>query len=137
MMLPGRVGIKKNGKSAFISKGRAFITTSQNYKKWARDASLHILQQKNRTQTQLPIKGPITLTCRFYFPNHQWEADLSNLYQGIEDILQELGIIEDDKLIYSHDGSRKIFGAQDFYTEIEIREHVLDNLPLMNLALNK
>lgn len=70
-----------------------------------------------------PIKEPINLCARFYFENHQHEADLSNLYGGIEDMLQECGVIEDDRLIVSHDGSRKIFGEEP-RCEIEITKAV-------------
>lgn len=123
-MLEGRPGIKKNGKSTFVKNGRAFITTSQRYKSWEKQATLYLLQEKAKTPLKLPIKGPICLTCKFHFVDHQWECDLSNAYQGIEDILQNIGIIEDDKQIYSHDGSCKIFGSQTDYYKIEITEYV-------------
>jgi Holliday junction resolvase RusA-like endonuclease len=118
--LEGRIGIKKNGKQISVRGGRVFVRTSENYKNWHSYASVIMLQQKNFSQFPMPIKEPINLSCKFHFPNHQGEPDLSNLYQGIEDILQEIGVIENDKLIYSHDGSRKIFGAPAFLTEIEI-----------------
>lgn len=34
--------------------------------------------------------------------------DLSNLYQMPEDLLQYAGVIEDDRLIAGHDGSRRV-----------------------------
>lgn len=122
--LEGRVGIKKNSKQLSSRNGRIFVRSSENYKIWERTATLHLLQSKIKTQYSLPITDPINLSCKFHFPNHQSEPDLSNLYQGIEDILQDIGIIENDKLVYSHDGSRKIFGSQDFITEIEITKHL-------------
>lgn len=120
-VLEGRVGIKKNGKRAFVRGRKAIITTSDSYKAWERDATLQLLQQKAKTLTGMPVQFPITLSIRFHFPNHQGEADLSNLYQGIEDILQTIGVIANDKYVYSHDGSRKIFGSDTFRTEIEIK----------------
>jgi Holliday junction resolvase RusA-like endonuclease len=119
-ILIGRVGIKKNGKSAFVKNGRTFVTTSQRYKSWEKQATLQLLQAKVRSSIDLPIRIPINLSIKFYFPNHQHESDLTNLIQGPEDLLQTLGIIENDKLVHSLDGSRKIFGADQFYTEIEI-----------------
>lgn len=129
-ILEGRSAIKKNGKSAFIRNGQAFITTSKNYKIWEKQATLQLLQLKARAFGVLPIRIPLNISFKFHFPTHQWEADLSNLIQGPEDILQKTGIIEDDKLIYSLDGSRKIFGADRFYTEIEITAHDLGSLKL-------
>jgi len=118
--LLGRVGIKKNGKRIYQRHGRIGITTSDNYKAWAKSAALQLLQSKTETLAALPISEPINLKCVFHFPNHHGEADLSNLFQGIEDLLEELGIIKNDKLIYSLDGSRKVFGSKEFITQIEI-----------------
>lgn len=52
-------------------------------------------------------------------------ADLSNLYQIVEDALQDAFIIEDDYLIESHNGSLRapssLVGASDrYYLKIEI-----------------
>lgn len=46
----------------------------------------------------------------FYFENHSGEADLSNLLEGPSDLLQDAGVIKNDRLIQSYDGSRKLFG---------------------------
>lgn len=129
-IVEGRPGIKKNGKSVFVKNGRAIITTSRNYKDFEKQATLCLLQQKARTLLDLPFRFPLNVCFKFYCPSHQYEFDLSNAVQGLEDILQKIGIIEDDKLIYSLDGSRKIFGADRFYTEIEITAHDLGPLKL-------
>jgi Holliday junction resolvase RusA-like endonuclease len=65
--------------------------------------------------------GPVNLKAQFYFGNRKNEPDLSNLYQGIEDVLQKAGVIQNDKQIVSHDGSRKIFG-ESARVEIELTE---------------
>lgn len=119
-VLEGRCGIKKNGKKIYRAGKRLIIASSDNYKAWERTAALQLLQTKAQTQFVLPVSCPINLACRFHFPNHQGEADLSNLYQGIEDLLEKLEIIENDKQIYSHNGSAKLFGSESFKTEIEI-----------------
>lgn len=127
--LLGRVGIKKNGRRLFVSRyGKPGFATSENYQTFHKSASLQLLQAKTLSHYPMPIQGPINLSCTFHFPDHRGEADLSNLYQGIEDILQEIGIIENDKYIYSHNGSRKIFGSEDFFTYIEITKHDLSHL---------
>lgn len=69
----------------------------------------------------LPLKGPLCLTCRFHYKNHQHEQDLSNALQGIEDILEELEIIENDSQIYSLDGSRKLFDSAHDFVEISLK----------------
>lgn len=55
-----------------------------------------------------PVTGHLRAVFIFIGP---WQAgdepDLSNLYQLPEDVLQRVGIIEDDQQIWSHDGSRR------------------------------
>lgn len=123
-VLEGRVGIKKNGKQISHRRGRIFVRTSENYKNWEGKARLQLLQSKAKSFCPMPIQTPVNLQCRFHFPNHQGEPDLSNLYQGIEDLLQEIGVIENDKFIYSHDGSKKIFGSNRFFVEIELTHFI-------------
>ena len=82
-------------------------------------AGNHIKMAMGLSSLVFPIKEPINLCVRFYFKDRQAEPDLSNLYHGVEDMLQSCGVIENDKLIVSHDGSRKIFG-EEAKTEIEI-----------------
>lgn len=48
----------------------------------------------------------------FYFKDHQSEPDLSALYEGIQDVLEKEGIIKNDRLIFGHDGSTKIFNEE-------------------------
>lgn len=117
-VIPGRPGILKNSKKICRNKstGRAFLKASDKYEIWAAMARLHIL--KSGQQQKIAI--PINLKCVFYFVNHAYEPDLSNAYQGIEDLLQQCNVILQDKLIYSHDGSRKIFGSRNDRIEITI-----------------
>lgn len=65
------------------------------------------------------ITYPVILTIHFGFETHKGEADLSNLLEGPQDCLEDMGIIQNDKLIYHLDDCRKIFGSGDF-TEIWI-----------------
>lgn len=47
-------------------------------------------------------------------------CDLSNLYEFPQDVLQSAGIIKNDSLIESHDGSRKLYDPVNPRTEIYI-----------------
>lgn len=117
----GRVGIKKNGKRLFVSRyGKPGLASSENYKIWHKSATLQLLQAKALSQHPMPITHPISLKCIFHFPDHRGEPDLSNCFQGLEDILQEIGIIENDRQVYSFDGSTKVFGSDDYYIDLEI-----------------
>ncbi len=62
---------------------------------------------------QRPFRGKLRLQVVFYFQNRSSESDLSALYEGIQDELQVMGVIENDKHIFSHDGSTKIFSETE------------------------
>lgn len=116
-VIPGRPGILKNSKQIVRTKaGRTFMKASDRYAIWEKMAYEFINKASRQTQYDFPMN----LQCQFYFVNHQYEPDLSNAYQGIEDLLQKTKVILDDKLIYSHDGSRKIFGARSNRIEITL-----------------
>lgn len=115
-IIPGRVRILKNSKQLFKNRltGKLFPAKSDRYKKWAVFAGLFVY----RSRPAKPIDFPVNVKMIFYFKDHQHEADLSNCYQGVEDILQNEGVLTNDRLIYSHDGSRKVFGSGPERVEI-------------------
>jgi Holliday junction resolvase RusA-like endonuclease len=103
----GRARSKKNSKQILRSKsGKPFIASSNEYKKWAFFASQMIrLKWRNRGA----IEKPCNLTVICTYKNHQHEQDLENIISSISDVLEDCGVIKNDKLFYSYDGSRKIF----------------------------
>lgn len=101
---------KNNQKVVTIRRGRRSFKTKVNtpqYQEWESEAAKAV--RKARHQVNVPISCHIHARFIFYFENRQSEADLSNLYEGIQDILKKEGVIADDVLIESHDGSRKRF----------------------------
>ena len=76
-----------------------------------------------------PIGQYVNLKCLFYFPkevffNKKGERskrvpDTSNLYQIVEDALEEARVIENDRLIESHNGSLRLPG-DEFILDVEI-----------------
>lgn len=110
-VIPGRPMVKKNGqKVVTIRRGRRSFKTKVNtpqYQEWENEAAKTV--RRARHQINGPINCHIHARFIFYFENRQAEADLSNLYEGIQDVLKTQGIIVDDILIESHDGSRKRF----------------------------
>lgn len=99
--------MKKNNQKVVLARtktGRQFpkkIDTPA-YKIWHRDAIPQIRLQK----PSFEIDYPINLACRFYMDT-AGKVDLSALYEGIQDVLVELGVITDDNytIVASHDGS--------------------------------
>lgn len=85
---------------------------------------------KNQQNTPLLV-GDIWAVFRFYFKNYYTGKrrskrvnDLSNLYELVQDCLQEAQIIENDADIVSHDRSRRLPGKEN---AVEIELYRLDN----------
>lgn len=86
-------------------RGRRWVkVNTPNYNHWAKEARKQIDERVQIPST--PIATPINLKCRF-FMRTRGAVDLSALYEGIQDILVEKGILEDDnwRVVASHDGS--------------------------------
>lgn len=119
VIIPGRPYVKKNNQRAVGNGKFKRIIYSPQYKKWEGIAHAKILESLYNAGSFRAIIAPVNMCALFYFANRQAEPDLSALYEGIQDVLQKAGVIENDKLIYAHDGSRKIFG-QEPRVEIEL-----------------
>jgi Holliday junction resolvase RusA-like endonuclease len=114
--IPGRAYVKKNGASMVGNgKFKKLIYTPQ-YQAWEKTAILQVRQKR----IQSTISFPINLKVIFYFDNRMAEADLSALYEGIQDVLQSEGVIANDRLIVGHNGSTKVFGEGEPRMEVEI-----------------
>lgn len=79
--------------------------------------------QGNLQEITEPFDCPIWLVMHFYFPKEKFYTkeskytqmsqrvpDLSNMYEIVQDSLQQAGIIKDDRLVESHDLSRRLLG---------------------------
>lgn len=116
-------------------KGTPFIGSTSKFKA-ERDAMLGTLRRikLNNLSAQFPIRGDIHAKFLFYFANFYTKAgarnqkipDLSNLYHFPEDCLQEVGIIENDSFICSHDGSRRL-PSPDQLNKLEILIYKIDS----------
>lgn len=116
--IPGRARILKNSKRLVRNKatGRMFPISSEVYKRWEIYGAMFI----RRAKTNATIDFPVSVSMVFYFKDHAHEPDLDNLFGGPLDILQKEDVIKNDKLVYSFDGSRKVFGDKNERVEITI-----------------
>lgn len=116
--LPGRARSKKNSKQLFKNNrtGKMFISSSNEFKKWATHMGLFVRQKKPAT----PIDFPVNLSVKVYLKNHAHEPDLDNVIASVVDLLEDNGVMVNDKLVYSLDGSKKIFGEEIERLEIEM-----------------
>jgi Holliday junction resolvase RusA-like endonuclease len=113
--IPGRSYVKKNNAKVYGKR----LVYSKNYINWRNQAHLQIALAK-KAFGNLPLNQTLNLKVVCYFEHRQAEPDLSALYEGVQDELQAMGVIENDKLIIGHDGSTKIFYSKTPRMEVEI-----------------
>jgi Holliday junction resolvase RusA-like endonuclease len=90
---------------------------------------LELRSRANRVQLNEPLSGPLWAMFRYYFPKYIYFTkkrqmsgrlpDLSNLHEAIQDCLQKAEIIQNDRLICSHDGSRRLVG-DEYLLEVKL-----------------
>jgi Holliday junction resolvase RusA-like endonuclease len=135
-----RHAIKKNGKTIRrnFATGRPMIASNSKaeYLEKYLVSKLQIERFKQRIDL---IRQPINLKLTFFYPESVYFAktgnrsnkvgDTSNLYESPQDALQKAGVIENDNLVESHDGSRRrpIAGV-NYVLEIEITESLDANI---------
>lgn len=91
---------------------------------------LELRSRANRVQLNEPLTGPLWAVFSYYFPKDIYFTkkrqmsgrlpDLSNLHEAIQDCLQKADIIENDRLICSHDGSRRLVGDDKYLLEVKL-----------------
>lgn len=122
---------KKNEKEPRYNPrtGKSFIGTSHKAKVAADLMITRLRIHKLKQRIDEPINCDINAKFIFYYPKTVYYTkkgvrsrnigDLSNIYQLPEDILTKVGIIDDDTLICSHDGSeRRPIDGVDYFLEI-------------------
>lgn len=121
IVLPGHPYVKKNQQR---SGAGGYRYNSKNYTEWERNAKRELMRQgydisfgdrkkqlKKLKQDVSHMRGlidtRINLQCRFYVRT-DGILDMSNLYEGVQDLLVDCGILHDDNwhIVAGHDGSR-------------------------------
>ena len=108
---------------------RAYTATNRENRSDLDFLVLSLRQRAIELRLDKPIDHPVYGVFKLFFP---WSIfytqdgrisrrliDLSNALQGPEDALQKAGIIENDSLICSYDGSRRL-PADEYRLEIEL-----------------
>jgi hypothetical protein len=122
VVITGQPYVKKNNqKVAFARNGRKVKYNTPSYNRWHTDALEQLaemgfdvtfkeankyLKQAGQPLKEALISYPINLACKFFVKSNG-RVDLSALYEGIQDVLVEVGILDDDNwhVVASHDGS--------------------------------
>src|SRR5574343_846432 len=120
--IPGTPRTKKN--SQIMVKGRNLILPSKAYQEYykfcigTKRNPGWLMQWGNACFTK-----PVHVCCQYWFPNHKSRPDLVGLLQATSDLLEAAGIIENDRLIVSYDGSYIVgIDKENPRAEIIIRE---------------
>lgn len=129
--------VKKNGRNFNRTTGRPFKSEDLRLAEKILASKFYMLKN---TAKPLPDDHFINAEFLFYFPEshfftkkgkvNQKLPDLSNLYELPQDCLQAAGIIQNDTLINSHDGSARLPHDSDKY----ILEVTLSAVPMPKLA---
>jgi len=113
--LLGRPITKKNHQQIVVSgNGRRFLIQSKAYRLYEKDCLKQLMYlYKGKT-----IEGQLSMKALYYMPTKA-RPDLLNLLQATADIIEKAKVIENDKNIYSFDGSR-IAGVDKLNPRCEI-----------------
>ena len=116
------------------------ILPSLAFEEWQADAIRQCMLIKPKlvaVGVELPIVHPVGIEALFYLaPTKEGRMrldcpDLSNLMEAVADMLQEAGILQDDRLIADWDGSRRLLGEP----RVEIFITILEEIPVQESLL--
>ena len=108
LTIPGRPVVLKNSKQIIVVRGRRIIKSNPKVEAYQHRAIESLVRQWGDRE---PIRVPVSVAIKSFLPMRSDSGNLpdaSNLYQCPEDLLQAAGIIEDDRQIEHHDGSRRV-----------------------------
>ncbi len=106
-VLLGAPRTKKNHGRVIVRGDRRFHVQSEAHEKWHDEAMVRLVTLRATwlaARIPLPIAEPVHVQAMFW--RDRRSGDLVGFQQALGDLLQDAGIIADDKLIESWDGTR-------------------------------
>lgn len=115
-VIEGHPYVKKSNQKLLMRGKRLVRIPTPSYNAWRMSALDQLatlgfdpsfkMRRKYNKDLKGQITKPINLRLRFYLQT-AGRVDLSALYEGIQDVLVEVGLLDDDnyKIVASHDGS--------------------------------
>ena len=101
--IPGIPRTKKNSGRIVPREGRHILLPSEAWQTWADSVVPSIRAWAQRVKL-VPLAYPVNCAALFY--RDALRGDAVGFYQGLADLLEKAGIVENDKWIVSWDGSR-------------------------------
>jgi len=127
-MVPGAPRTKKNSGSVktltIKGKRRKIHMPSEAWLTWRDIVMLHKARILDEIRRQAGVprtwQPPIAwdVNCRALFYRDANRGDAVGYYQGLADVLQEIGVVKDDVFIVSWDGSRMLKSATAPHVEV-------------------
>lgn len=114
----GQPYVKKSNQRTVWNGKRIVRIDTPRYRQWHASA---VTQLMVLNKPIAPIKEPIILEIHFYLQTRR-RVDLSNLYEGIQDVLVEMAVLEDDNytIVAGHDGSRAHYDKENPRMEVTL-----------------
>jgi Holliday junction resolvase RusA-like endonuclease len=114
----GQPVTKKNSMVLIRSGRRTVPIPSKIYRDWLKRAEPQVRKQTKGIH-DLPIRRPVRLKALAYRWTNR-SIDLSNVIEAVQDMLQSVGVLENDSQVRSLDGSRVFFGVPIGEARVEI-----------------
>jgi len=121
LRIEGQCPVKKSSHIIRKKGSKSWIAPDDDYQAWELDAAKQLMIQKSELGLIEALNYPLHVRFLIYRSGTA-RADLTNLIQSCEDALEKGGVIANDFLIESTDGSRRIPVPEgEERIEIEIR----------------
>lgn len=126
--ISGRVISKKNSKRIAFNRrtGRPLLVSSHSYKDFSEEATAELTEQLYKAKARgfrFPLQAPYSLDFTFLLKGVS-STDIDNMITSVCDVLQDAGIIDDDKNVVSI-SARKHNGQPEYKTAITIYQHTV------------
>lgn len=136
IVITGQPFVKKNNQKTSFRGGKPRRYFTKSFNNWHEESLRQLArmgynvtfkeENKARKKMNMPflvarIDYGVNLQCKFFI-NNTGRVDLSALYEGIQDVLVEVGLLSDDcsTVVCSHDGSGVYYDKENPRMEITI-----------------
>lgn len=100
------------------TSSRNILLPNKKYREWE-DGAIYQLQTQKAAQNAPTITEPVNVASIIYRLTKR-RIDLVNLHQSIHDVLERAGILENDFLVETTNGSRRILGVEKGQERVDI-----------------
>jgi Holliday junction resolvase RusA-like endonuclease len=119
LVLPGPARTKKNSATLQMRGRRRVLVPSDAWMAWRDRCRAWWLQ--SFTVSRRPVAPPdVPLNCRALIYRDAHRGDAVGYYQGVADVLEELGVVENDEQLVAWDGSRLLLDRDRPRVELTI-----------------